>query len=96
MPVAEKYRVVKGFRWMGAAYERGDSISRAAFLADSRVGESRLGSMQRTGFIMLDPATRPLDKMTKADLVDYGREVGATVDPNMVKKDLITAIQGVL
>jgi hypothetical protein len=96
MAVAEKYRVVRPLKWRGVSYDRGDSISRDTILADEQVGVSRLGSLQRTGYISLDPETRPLDKMTKADLVDYGREVGADVNPNMVKADLISAIQGEL
>jgi hypothetical protein len=93
MAVAEQYRVKKPLKWLGVSYDRGDSIGRDTILADERVGISRLGSLQRTGFIELDPVTRPLDKMTKADLVDYGREVGADVNPNMVKADLVVAIQ---
>ncbi len=93
MAVAEKYRVDRGFKWMGQRYERGDAISRATFLKNKQVGESRLGSMQRTGFISI---SRPLDTLTKAELVDYGREVGAEVDPNMLKDDLIAAIESEL
>lgn len=91
MAVAEKYRVDRGFKWMGQQYERGDSISRATFLNNKQVGKSRLGAMQRNGFISI---VRPLDSMSKADLVDYGREVGAEVDPNMLKDDLVAAIEG--
>jgi hypothetical protein len=93
MAVAEKYRVDRGFKWMGVPYERGDSISRATFLKNKQVGESRLGSMQRTGFISI---SRSLDGMTKPELVDYGREVGAEVDPNMLKDDLVAAIESEL
>ena len=90
MAVAEKYRVDKGFKWMGHQYERGDAISRATFLKETQVGKSRLASMQRTGFISM---MRSVDSMNKAELVDYGREVGAEVDPNMLKEDLIAAIE---
>ncbi len=90
MAVAEKYRVDKGFKWMGHQYERGDAISRATFLKETQVGAARLGAMQRTGFISIE---RSLDTLTKAELVDYGREVGAEVDPNMLKDDLIAAIE---
>ena len=96
MAVAEKYRVERDFKWMGVDYGRGDSISRDTILSDKQVGKSKLGTLQRTGFIGLDPMSRPFDKMTKTDLVDYGREVGADVDQNMVKKDLIAAIEGVV
>ena len=75
---------------MGQQYERGDAISRTAFLKETQVGKARLGAMQRTGFISI---VRPLDGMTKPELVDYGREVGAEVDPNMLKDDLIAAIE---
>jgi hypothetical protein len=75
---------------MGQQYERGDAISRTAFLKETQVGKSRLGAMQRTGFISI---VRPLDGMTKPELVDYGREVGAEVDPTMLKDDLIAAIE---
>jgi hypothetical protein len=34
--------------------------------------------------------------MTKSDLVELGRTVGATVDPNWRKADLIEAIEGEL
>ncbi len=91
MAVAEKYRVDRGFKWMGQQYDRGDSISRATFLKETQVGKARLGAMQRNGFISI---VRPLDGMTKPELVDYGREVGAEVDPNMLKDDLIAAIEG--
>ena len=91
MAVAEKYHVNKGFKWLGRQYDRGDAISRSTILADVRVGEARLGSLQRTGFISL--VNRPLDAMTKAELVDYGREVGAEVTPNMTKAVLVGAIE---
>ena len=90
MAVAEKYRVDRGFKWMGQQYERGDSISRATFLKETQVGKAKLGAMQRTGFISI---VRSIDTLNKAELVDYGREVGAEVDPNMRKDDLITAIE---
>ena len=90
MAVAEKYRVDRGFKWMGQQYDRGDSISRATFLNNKQVGKSRLGAMQRNGFISI---IRSVDTLTKAELVDYGREVGAEVDPNMLKDDLIAAIE---
>ena len=94
MAVAEKYRVLRPFKWMGVPYVRDDSISRETILKEKQVGESRLGSLQRTRFI--EVAGRSLADMTKTELVDYGREVGAEVDPNMVKKDLVAAIEGVL
>ena len=90
MAVAEKYRVDRGFKWMGQQYERGDSISRATFLKETQVGKAKLGAMQRTGFISI---ARSIDTLNKAELVDYGREVGAEVDPNMRKDDLIAAIE---
>ncbi len=96
MAIAEKYRVQRDFKWMGVPYERGDSISRDTILSDVQVGKSKLGTLQRTGYIGLDAVSRPLDKLTKTELVDYGREVGAEVDQNMVKKDLVSAIEGVL
>ena len=96
MAVAEKYRVQRDFKWMGVPYSRGDSISRDTILSDEQVGKSKLGTLQRTGYIGLDALSRPLDELTKTDLVDYGREVGADVNQNMVKKDLISAIEGVL
>lgn len=94
MSVVAEYKVARPLKWMGEKYERGDTISRDRILANENVGEARLGSLQRTGFIV--PANRPLAKMTKAELVDYGREVGAEVDPNMVKADLVAEIEGVL
>ncbi len=96
MAVAAKYRVQRDFKWMGVPYARGDSISRDTILSDVQVGKSKLGTLQRTGYIGLDLVGWPLSDLTKAELVDYGREVGAEVDQNMVKKDLITAIEGVL
>ena len=90
MAVAEKYRVDRGFKWMGQHYERGDSISRATFLKETQVGKAKLGAMQRNGFISI---VRSIDTLNKAELVDYGREVGAEVDPNMRKDDLIAAIE---
>ena len=93
MTVAVEYKARRGFKWRGVSYERGDSISRDTFLADKQVGESRLGSMQRTGYI--EPVNRPISGMTKSDLVAYGREVGADVNPNMNKTDLTAAIEGV-
>ena len=95
MAVAAKYPVLKPLKWMGVSYARGDSINRDTILSDAQVGKSKLGTLQRTGFIGLD-ASRPLGGMTNAELVDYGREVGADVHPNMVKTDLISAIEGVL
>ncbi len=96
MVVAEKYRVERRFQWMGQWYERDDPISRQTILSNRQVGESRLGSLQRNGFISLDPVTRPLDQLSKKELVEYGREVGADVKPNMVKTDLLSAIRSVL
>ena len=78
---------------MGVQYERGDAISRATFLQEKQVGKSRLASMQRTGFISI---ARSVDSMNKAELADYGREVGAEVDPNMLKDDLVAAIESEL
>ncbi len=75
---------------MGVQYDRGDSISRATFLKETQVGKAKLGAMQRNGFISI---VRSLDTLTKPELVDYGREVGAEVDPNMLKDDLIAAIE---
>ena len=92
MTVVE-YKARRGFKWLGVSYERGDRISRDTLLADEQVGESRLGSMQRNGFF--EPVNRPVDKMTKTELVEYGREVGAEVHPNMNKADLTEAIEGV-
>lgn len=91
MPVAEKYRAVRNFKFAGLAFNRGDSIEREFILA--KTDASKLGTLQRTGFIELDPVTRPLDKMTKADLIEYGREVGASVDQRMTKADLLDAIR---
>ncbi len=96
MAVTAQYPVLTSFKWMGVDYVRGGSISRDTILSDAQVGKSKLGTLQRTGFIGLDPLTRPLTGMNKAELVDYGREVGADVHQNMVKKDLISAIEGVL
>jgi hypothetical protein len=93
MAVAEKYRVRRTLKFNGRAYEAGDAIDRAAIIS---VDPSKLGSLTRTGFIELDPVARPLDKMTKADLIDYGREIGAAVDQAMVKADLIAAIESEL
>lgn len=90
MAVVEKYRVDHRFKWMGRQYERGDSISRATILKEKQVGLSKLGSLQRTGFLSI---VRSLDTLTKPELVDYGQEVGAEVDPNMRKEDLIAAIE---
>jgi hypothetical protein len=94
MTVVAEYKARRGFKWLGVSYERGDTLSRDTFLKDTQVGESRLGSMQRTGYI--EPVNRPISKMTKADLLSYGREVGADVNPNMNKTDLVSAIEGVL
>ena len=91
--VAEKYRILRPVKWMGVDYVRDDVITRATILKEKQVGVSRLASMQRQGFMEM---VRSFDTLTKAELVDYGREVGADVDQNMVKKDLIAAIEGVL
>ncbi len=96
MAVVDKYRVLRPLKWMGVDYVRDDVITRDTILKEQQVGVSRLASLQRTGFLEPDAATRAVDQMTKTDLVDYGREVGADVHQNMVKKDLITAIEGVL
>ncbi len=94
MAVAEKYRVDKPFKWLGQQYERGDAISRSTILSDTRVGEARLGSLQRVGFISL--VDRPLSEMNKAELVDYGHEVGAKVSSNMTNAVLIKTIESEL
>ena len=93
MAVAEKYRVDKGFKWMGHQYERGDAISRATFLKEKQIGEARLGAMQRTGFISVVEDWRTF---TNTNMVEYGREVGADVHPNMLKADLVDAIESEL
>ncbi len=92
----EKYRVEHAMKWKGAPYARGDSLSRDMILSDIQVGKSKLATLLRLGWLVPDPVTRPLDKMTKAELVDHGRDMGVDVDQNMVKKDLIAAIEGVL
>ncbi len=94
MAVVSEYEFDKPTKWMGVSYGRGDRISKATILAEKQVGVSRLASLQRNGF--MHPVNRPLDKMSKADLVDYGREVGADVGPNMIKADLLEAIEGEL
>ena len=93
MAVAEKYRVVRDFKFNGRQFTSGDSIARD-FIVD--VAPEKLGTLQRVRFIELDPLTRPLDKMTKTELIDYGREVGAKVDHKMTKADLVEAIKGVI
>lgn len=93
MPVVEKYRVRQSFKWLGVQYKPGDAISRETILSDANVGESKLGTLQRVRFIEPDPQTRSLDKMTKSELVEYAREVGASVDPNWRKSDVLEAIQ---
>ncbi len=90
MAIVEKYRVDRGFKWMGQQYKRGDVISRATILAEKQVGKAKLGAMQRNGFFSPD---RSIDTLNKAELVDYGREVGAEVDPTMRKDDLRAAIE---
>lgn len=93
MPVAEAYRVLHRFQWQGRWYDRGDAISRDAILSAGEVGLSKLGSLQRTRFIDLDPVTRPLDKFTVDELIEHGRELGAEVKRGMRKTDLIRAIE---
>lgn len=89
----ERYRVLNRFQWHGQWYERGDAISRDVILADANVGVSRLGSLQRTRFIEPDPVTRPLDKMTKAELIDHARDLGASFDASWRKSDILEAVQ---
>ncbi len=96
MAVVEKYRVEHAMKWKGTPYARGDALSRDMILSDTQVGESKLKTLLRLGWLVPDPGTRPLNKMSNADLVDHGRDMGADVHPNMVKKDLIAAIEGVL
>ena len=96
MPVVEKYRVRQSFKWLGKQYQPGDAISRDTILSDAQVGESKLGTLQRVRFIEPDPQTRPLDKMTKSELVEYAREVGASVDPNWRKSDILEEIEGAI
>ena len=91
MAVAEKYRARRGFKYSGRRFEMGEPIDRSYIINDG--GETKLRVLQRAGFIELDPVTRPLDKMTKADLIEYGREVGADVQHNMTKTDLLAAIK---
>jgi len=93
MAVAEKYRAKRPFKFNGRQIEQGDSVERDYIL---KVSPEKLRVLQVTGFIELDPVTRPIGKMSKADLVDYGREVGADVNPNMVKADLVEAIESEL
>lgn len=96
MPVAEKYEVLRPMKWLGKSYEPGDAIARDAILSDRQVGASKLGTLQRVGYIRLDPQTRPFGKMTKAELVEYGREIGADVTQGMLKADLIEEIERTL
>lgn len=93
MPVAEKYRALRDFKFNERKFKRGDAISRDYILSTN---PEKLGTLQRAKFIGLDPLTRPLDKMTKVELVEYGREVGADVDQRMTKAELREAIKGVL
>jgi hypothetical protein len=93
MAVAEKYRVVRDFKFNGRDFQRGDAIERAYIVA---VAPEKEGTLLRTRFIELAPHQRDLSKMTKSDLVELGRTVGATVDPNWRKADLIEAIEGEL
>ena len=96
MAVFEKYRILKPVKWMGTDYVRDDVLTRTTILKEKQVGVSRLASLQRNGFMEPLLADKPLAKMSNPDLVDYGREVGADVHPNMLKKDMVAAIEGVL
>lgn len=96
MPVVEKYRVRQSFKWLGVQYKPGDAISRETILSDKQVGESKLGTLQRVRFIEPDPQTRPLEGMSKSELVEYAREVGARVDPNWRKAEILEEIQGAI
>ncbi len=88
--IVEKYRVVRDFKFNGRNFERGDAIDRS-YIVD--VAPEKEGTLVRTRFIELAPEMRDLTKMTKADLVEFGRTIGADVDPNMVKSVLVDAIE---
>lgn len=90
MAVVEKYEVLRTLKFNGRDFERGDAIDRAYIVS---VAPEKEGTLVRTGFIGLAPHQRDLNKMTKAELVDFGRDIGATVDHNWRKDDLIDAIE---
>jgi len=88
--MVEKYRVTRDFKFNGRQFARGDAIDRAYIV---NVDPAKEGTLVRTRFIELAPHQRDLSKMTKTELVEFGRNIGATVDQNWVKADLIDAIE---
>ena len=96
MAVAEKYEVLHPMKYRGVSYEVGEAIARDTILADKQVGVAKLGTLQRVGYIRLDPATRPIKSMKVAELLDYGLEIGADVTRGMTKPVMLEEIERTL
>ena len=94
MPVVDAYRVNRELKFNGRQYAVGDAIPHDAIVeVDRRLGSDKLGSLLRTRWIEPDPVTRPLTEMTKDELIEHGRNIGAEFQASWKKADIRAAIE---
>lgn len=92
MAVAVKYRAVRGFKFNGRRFEKGDAIDRA-YIVD--VAPEKEGTLLRTRFIELPPQNQIRD-MDMAGLREFARTVGISGVLPRRKDDLIAEIESEL
>ena len=77
-------------KFNGRQFEAGDAIERD-YIMD--VQPQKLGTLLRTRYIEVDPVTRPVDKMTKAELVEYAADLGVEVSSSWRKDEILEAVK---
>ena len=88
-----RYKWTQARKFNGRQYERGDTITRDEILA---VNPEKLGTLERVRLIEPDPLTNPVDKMTKDELIQHARDIGAKVDHNWRKAQIREAVEDAL
>ena len=92
--MTEAYRAMRDFTFNGRHISAGDRVERAWIVG---VAPEKEGTLLRTRFIEAVGFTGDdLGRKSKPELVEFARTLGATVDPNWRKADLIEAIRGEL
>ncbi len=91
MAAVAKYQALRGFKFNGRDFERGDAISHDYIV---EVAPEKLGTLLRTRFIG-EPPDRQLSDMTMPELRDFAREVGLEGPLPRKKDDLVAEIESV-
>lgn len=89
MAAVEKYQALRGFKFNGRRFERGDAVSHDLIVG---VAPEKLGTLLRTRFIGYPP-DRQLADMSMSELRDAAREVGIEGALPRRKDDLVDLIE---